>query len=186
MENVLAPRSVPSLKPWMFDRAREAACSHPGYTQVDPTDHQFIATLDSYRDSGGLAPVQEVVALFKRCNGSDLTTLAGLIAGKKVICFGWESKVWLPLFQFNRVDMTPQMGLGQVLAQLTSVFNAWELATWFAQPNRWLGDRTPAAMLGLDLPAVLNASRADRFVVDGHDHPRTSVVTGGQDIDYAN
>lgn len=186
MENVLAPRSVPSLNQCLFGGAPEAACRHPGYTQVSPTDHQFIAMLDSYRDSGGLAPAQEVVTLFKRCNGSDLRTLAGLIADKRVIWFEWESKVWLPLFQFNRVDMTPQVGLGQVLAQLTSVFNAWELANWFAQPNPWLGDRTPAAMLGLDLSAVLNASRADRFVVDGQDHPRTGVVTSGQDTDYAN
>jgi hypothetical protein len=186
MEDILAPRSEPSRSPWMRGHAPEAACGHPGYTKDDPTDHQFIATLDSYRDTGGLASVQEVVTLFKRCKGSDLTTLASLIAGKKVICFGWEARVWLPLFQFNRVDMTPHIGLGQVLAQLSSVFSAWELANWFAQPNPWLGDRTPAARLGWNLPAVLNAARADRFVVDGQDHPRTSVVTGGQDMDYAN
>ncbi|MFZ3081808.1 hypothetical protein [Rhodoferax ferrireducens] len=186
MEDILAPRSEPSRSPWMLGRVPETACSQPGYTKEDPTDHQFIATLDSYRDAGGLAPVQEVVALFKRCKGSDLTTLASLIAGKKVICFGWEARVWLPLFQFNRVDMTPHIGLGQVLAQLSSVFSAWELANWFAQPNPWLGDRAPAARLGWDLSAVLHAARADRFVVDGQDHPRTSVVTGGQDMDYAN
>lgn len=186
MENVLDPRSVPSLNQWLFGGAPQAACMHPGYTQVDSADHQFIAMLDAFRDSGGLAPVQEVVTLFKRCNGSDLRTLAGLIADKKVISFEWASKVWLPLFQFNRVDMRPQVGLGPVLAQLTSVFNAWQLANWFAQPNPWLWDRTPATMLGLDLSAVLHAARADRFVVDGQDHLWASVVTGGQDMDYAN
>lgn len=166
MQNILAPRSAPSFGQSMFSHAPAATDGHHHDAQEGRTDHQFIAMLDSYRDSGGIARAQEVVALFKRRCGSDLATLASWIVNKKVICFEWQSRMWLPLFQFNRCDMTPQAGLGQVLAELTSVYDAWELASWFAQPNPWLGDRAPADMLGLDLPAVLNASRADRFMAN--------------------
>lgn len=151
----------------MFRHAPGAADCHHQHAQEARSDDQFVALLDSYRDSGGLARAQEVVRLFKRRCGSDLTMLANWIVNKKVICFEWQSKMWLPLFQFNRFDMTPLPGLGQVLAELTSVYDAWELANWFAQPNPWLGARTPAEMLGFDLPAVLNASRAERFVANG-------------------
>ncbi|WP_296443716.1 hypothetical protein [Rhodoferax sp. UBA5149] len=123
--------------------------------------------LNSYRVSGGLARVPEVVALFKRHGRSDVATLASWIDNREVLSFEWQSQTWLPLFQFNRFDMTPRPELGQVLAELTSVYGPWELANWFAQPNPWLVDRTPADMLGSDLPAVLNASRADRFIANG-------------------
>ena len=167
MQNVLASGSEPVLNRSMFSPAPEAEYRNDSYAPQEHTDRQFVDMLNSYRDSGGLARSQEVAALLKRRGGCDLTTLAGWIDNKKVISFEWQSKIWLPLFQFNRIDMTLQPGLSQVLAQLTSGYDGWELANWFAQPNRWLGDRTPAAMLGLDPSAVLNALRADRLIANG-------------------
>ncbi len=118
--------------------------------------------LNSYRGSGGLAREQEVVALFKRRYGPDLATLASWIVEREVICFEWQSQIWLPWFQFNRFDMAPQPELGQVLAELTCVYDPWELANWFAQPNPWLADRTPVDTLASDLSAVLHAARVSR------------------------
>jgi hypothetical protein len=144
------------------------ATNYPAqWPQECDADGQFIAMLVSYRSSGGLARAQEVLALFKRHCGSDLATLARWIVKRKVVGFEWQSDLWLPLFQFNRIDMTPQPGLDPVLAELTSVYDAWELANWFAQANAWLADHTPAETLVLDPTAVLHAARADRFIVAG-------------------
>lgn len=167
MQNVDVSRLAPALNRAGFDPVPDAEYSHHQHVQEEHTDQQFIAMLDAYRGSGGLARAQEVVALFKRRGGSDLATLASWIVNKKVICFEWQSKMWLPLFQFNRLNMAPQPGLSQVLAQLIPDHDGWALAKWFAQPNAWLGDRTPAALLDLDPPAVLNASRAARLIANG-------------------
>jgi hypothetical protein len=122
--------------------------------------------LESYRGSGGLARAQEVVALSKRCGGPDVAMLGSWIAERAVICFDWQSQTWLPLFQFNAFDMTRQPELRPVFAELTSVYDAWELANWFVQPNPWLANRIPVDTFASDLSAVLHAARADRFVAN--------------------
>jgi hypothetical protein len=71
------------------------------------------------------------------------------------------------LFQFNQADMHPQAGLAQVLAELSPGHDAWEQAEWFTQTNPWLGYHTPVDKLASDLPAVLQAARAERFVATG-------------------
>lgn len=55
-----------------------------------------------------------------------------------MIGFEWQSRTWLAIFQFNLFDMTRPPALGQVLAELIPVYDHWELANWFAQPNPWL------------------------------------------------
>ena len=167
MHNVLELRSNSSHSRSMHRHGPCTTSAAPQWTQEFRADHQFIAMLDSYRSSGGLARAQEVLALLKRHCGSDLSTLARWIVKGNVISFEWQSEVWLPLFQFNRIDMTPQTGLGQVLAELSSIYDAWELANWFSQPNPWLADRTPAETLAGDAIAVLHAARAERLTAVG-------------------
>ena len=167
MQNVLAPSSVATPVRPVIRRAGAATNFLQQRLLECRTDYQFIAMLDAYRGNGGLARAQEVVALFKRCRGADGARLASQIVRRKVICFEWESNLWLPLFQFNRVDMTLRPGLSQVLTELTAVYDPWELALWFAQPNPWLSERTPADMLGSDLCGVLRAARADQFSAEG-------------------
>lgn len=84
-----------------------------------------------------------------------------------MISLEWQSQTWLPLFQFTRPHMRPQVDLTRVLAELTPVCDPWELAAWFVQPSPWLANRTPLDALAGDLPAVLDAARAERFVVNG-------------------
>jgi len=140
----------------------EAEYRHHSTRNID-VDYQFIAMLDSYRPSGGLARAQEVAALSERHGGPDVATLTNWIAKREVICFDWQSHTWFPLFQFNPFDMTRHQGLGTLFAELATVYDAWELANWFAQPNPWLANRVPADTFLSDLGAVLHAARADRF-----------------------
>jgi hypothetical protein len=131
--------------------------------QCHPND-QFIALLDAYRDNGGLARANEVLVMLKNSDATNAESLANWIVKGKVICFEWQSKLWLPLFQFKPLDMTPLPGLDQVMAELCSTYNAWQTANWFAQPNAWLANDAPAARLLSDLPAVLQAARSERFI----------------------
>lgn len=127
-------------------------------------DRQFMALLDAYRNTGGLARAQEVFTMYRARHGADVATLARWIVRREVISFDWQSKVWIPLFQFERTTMTLQPGLNCILTVLNPIFHAEEMATWFAQPSRWLLDQAPADMLGTDADAVLKAACTDRFI----------------------
>ena len=131
------------------------------------TDDQFVAMLNAYRGSGGLTRDGELLALSGHRCGLHADTLASWIAEREVIGFYWQSRTWLPTFQFNLSDMSRPLALKPILLELISVHDAWELAKWFAQPNAWLADRLPADTLANDPSAVLQAARAERFISNG-------------------
>ena len=166
MQNVLAPATGLSLDGSLFNPARAAGTWHYSDASQSCTDGQFVAMLNAYRGSGGLAREENLLALSSRRFGLDADTLANWIAERQVIGFEWQSRTWLPIFQFNLFDMTLPPALGQVLAELIPVYDPWELANWFAQPNPWLADRVPADALEHDPSAVLQAARADRFIAN--------------------
>ena len=154
MQNVLSPPTGLWLDGAMFNPATQSC-----------TDDQFLSMLNAYRSSGGLAREENLLTSFSRRCGLDADTLSHWIAEREVIGFEWESRTWLPVFQFNLIDMTLPPALGQVLAELIPVYDPWEMVSWFAQPNPWLADRVPANALEQDPSAVLQAARADRFIV---------------------
>lgn len=123
-------------------------------------DEGFVGMLVAYRNSGGLAKAQEVANMFKACGRCDITTLARSIALERVVFFEWDEHIWLPLFQFNRVDMSCLAGLDAVLSELHGVHNHWQSARWFSQPNEWLSQSCPADVLGQHSEAVLTAARS--------------------------
>ena len=130
-------------------------------------DQQFLSLLSSYRGNGGLARADEVVEIFRNRRGPPMADLARWIVQRRIISFEWQSCIWLPLFQFNPIDLSPHAGLDQVLAELKSVHASVELAQWFVSPNEWLSGRMPAQALLDDIPSLLDAARAERFIVRG-------------------
>jgi hypothetical protein len=160
MQNTVDRRSEPRLNPFIFSQEADAPRRDQAFPQGACSDHQFIAMLDAYRGSGGLAPAQEVVALLRRHIDGGAEALTSLIVSKEVICFGWQSTLWLPLFQFNPIDMSQPAGLSQVLTELSAHLDEWQVANWFAQPNSWLDGATPTRKLAIDPAAVLSAARA--------------------------
>ncbi|OIQ70246.1 hypothetical protein GALL_481410 [mine drainage metagenome] len=123
----------------------------------------FVDLLNAYRRSGGLARAQEVAARFKRQGINDISPLASWLVKREVISIEWQSKIWLPLFQFQPVGMSLRPGLSPVLAELVAVYNDWDVATWFTRPNPWLADALPADSLAVGAAQVLDAARAERF-----------------------
>ena len=71
------------------------------------------------------------------------------------------------MFQLDLRDLSLKLAQQPVLAELAPVFDNWSLADWFARPNAWLCDRSPVNVLASNLPAVLEAARADRFIANG-------------------
>ena len=130
-------------------------------------DTEFVQMLDGFRSSGGLARLREVSELCALRGGPSIDMLATSLARKEIICVEWQSQGWLPLFQFDPVDMTVRPQIQPVVAELSCIYSPWDLAFWFSQPNAWLGCNIPADSLLTDLDTVVQAARADRFVASG-------------------
>ena len=96
-----------------------------------------------------------------------LRFVANQVAARQVLSFRWRGLIWVPMFQFNAVELSLRSGTRQVMRELAGVFDDWATAEWFVQPNAWLLDRPPLDVLDTDLPAVLQAARADRYIVCG-------------------
>jgi hypothetical protein len=128
---------------------------------------EFETMRTNFRPTGGIARVGEFVDLFRRQQGPTPFTLANWIERRQVIGFEWNDAIWLPWFQFHRTALVPHPQLAAVFAELNPVFDPWEVANWFAQPNSWLAGRIPVNTLLSDLQAVREAARADRYIANG-------------------
>ncbi len=128
---------------------------------------RFTAVLEAYQQSGGLALAEEILALLDAKFSPDIARLARWIVERQVISFYWNADTWIPLFQFNRLDMSVRPELAPVLAELNPVYDRWDLAMWFARPNAALVNRSPVQVFSTDPVEVLHAARLDRFVANG-------------------
>ena len=147
----------------------------PGATEVPgdgalgalPTSRGFRTVLSAYHASGGVARGDNLGRLLDDWQCGDFVSLARLIASGEIFSFRWHGENWVPMFQFDLRDLSCRPGPRQVSAELKSVFDDWTLAVWFVQPNSWLHAQRPLDLLDSNLPAVLQAARADRFIAAG-------------------
>jgi hypothetical protein len=167
-----------SLAPVLTRRPfrQEAAAAQPSSTQrmrphasVWRTDADVRANevLDVYRRTGGLVSGDELTLLLRRRTSQPISMLARWIVERRVVSFGWQGEYLVPMFQFDRADMGVRRPVSAVLDEFDGTLDDWELATWFALPNTWLGDDTPVDVLPRDPHTVLQAARADRFIARG-------------------
>lgn len=162
MQNAEMLRSVMPAPSAGFFLGPSGQCHASGQVQENQRNTQFVGLLNAFRRSGGLARAPEVAARFKRQGVDDVSQLAAWLVKRQVISVEWQTKIWLPLFQFNPNGMALRTGLSSVLAELVARYDDWDLANWFAQPNVWLADCAPADVLAIAAPQVLNAARATR------------------------
>jgi len=144
-------------------RLTPRACLRPG----DSSQYQFATMARRYRDGGGLLTGNEVAQLVGRHADQSTSRVAHWIVDRSVVSLSWRAQIWLPLFQFDSCDMSLRPGTECVVRELAPVYDDWDLAVWFTNPNGWLDDAMPLDVLAIDLAAVLDAARADRFVVKG-------------------
>jgi hypothetical protein len=128
-------------------------------------DNEFVFLQQAYRPSGGLAHGDELAARLHVNGDGGHARLARWIVGRQVFSFGWHEHFWLPMFQFEPVELTPRDGLHPVLAELVTVMDGPALASWFADPNEALQGHSPVAMLATHKAAVHQAARMQRYVM---------------------
>ena len=130
-------------------------------------DRQFFAMRDAFEQQGGLALGDEVAGLMRSRCEQPVSMLARWIVARRVVSFSWRSQTLLPLFQFDRIDMSLHAATCDVVAELVPVFDDWDLASWFAHPNSWLGGASPVDTIARDPASTVQAARADRFIAHG-------------------
>ena len=137
--------------------------------RTDSQESQVVMRLlDAFSDIGGVVNGDALASLLRGGTEQPISLLARWIVQREVISFSWHSQTLLPLFQFDLETLQVRPGVPEVIAELREAFDDVELADWFARPNSWLQGSTPANRFGSDLPAVLQAARADRYVALGN------------------
>lgn len=136
-------------------------------TPDQATDADFIALLQAFRSSGGLASGDELATRLHVQGKGGYSRLARWIVGRQAFSFSWHDHVWIPMFQFNQPEMSLHQGLRPVLGELAGVMDGWGLANWFARPNSALQGQSPASIWFKEWPEVFEAARLQRFVLKG-------------------
>lgn len=141
-----------------------------------PSSFQWLFTCAAFADSGGMASgdelVQRLVKSASHAGGASVSQAASLvsrwISSRAVVTVPGPEGWMLPLFQFDLATTTLKPNMAPVLSELRGVFDESELAMWFVSSNYWLEGDRPATVMHKNLPRVLHAARADRFVARGH------------------
>ena len=130
-------------------------------------DQQFLLMKEGFAASGGLCGGDLVARRMRSQFDQPISMLARWIVTRQAVNILWQSQWMLPLFQFDPATMGVCPAVKQVLAELSDVFDDWDLALWFVQRNAWLDGQAPVTVIATDAPAVRDAARADRFVARG-------------------
>lgn len=128
-----------------------------------PSSRGFIAMLEVYRATGGMAPGNFLCHSLQEHQRGDLGQLARLIGDRRIFVLDWRGDSWIPMFQFDADDLSCKAGPALVRAELAGLDSGWAIAYWFAQPNAQLGGRLPVEVVDLDLSAVVDAARYRAF-----------------------
>ncbi|MDB5861561.1 MAG: hypothetical protein JWQ76_5250 [Ramlibacter sp.] len=149
---------------WQIDDLSAHALLHRRPAVADLDNVQMIHT---YMANGGLVTGDEVARRLRPYREQPVSVIARWIVARQVVCFTWRSETLVPLFQFDRSDMSLRPAVSEVLFELAGTLDDLELAQWFARPNGWLENAEPVAVIEADQPAVVQAARADRYVAKG-------------------
>jgi hypothetical protein len=143
--------------------ARSGVSNGGSHETGDCRDAQFVEMLRAFRRSGGLVRADVLDRAQTRCaQWPGVDTI-----GSTMIWFEWSTRLWLPWFQFDPADLSLRPGPAAIIAELSPVFDGWDMAIWFARPNLWIADARPIDLIDECLPSVLGAARADRFITAG-------------------
>jgi len=116
---------------------------------------------------GGMLPADEIARRMRPHYDQPISQLARWIVRRAIVVVPAKACTLVPLFQFDQMRMTVKVEVSAALAELVSVFDDLEVATWFVEPNRWLGGLAPVEGLRQGLVAMLQAARTDRFIARG-------------------
>ncbi len=118
--------------------------------------------LAALRGSGGMVRGEELDRLLEKRYAGDIASLARFIVSSKILGFAWRGTFWMPMFQFEKDDLSVKTRPKIILAALYPALSPWACARWFALPNARLHHIAPVDLLESDLAAVLAAACAVR------------------------
>lgn len=121
----------------------------------------------AFHPIGGVMSGDDLALALRPAFDQPVSRVAQWIARRRVVNFVWRAQFMLPAFQFDAPTMLPRADVGEVIAELVDVYDDQEIAAWFATPNPWLDNQTPASALDRDPKAVVQAARTDRFIANG-------------------
>ena len=130
-------------------------------------DFQYREMELAFHSSGGIVSSDEVTDLLQARTSQPISVLARWIVAHNVLSLAWQSRMMLPLFQFDLHTMTVREAVTDVIRELVPVMTDWDAALWFAQPNAWLGNSAPVDTIEADARAVFEAARTERYVARG-------------------
>ena len=136
-----------------------------GFARVERMQHE--AMTHAFRGHGGFLSSDDVAQGLRGVCDQPVSKLARWIVSRSIISISWRAQTLIPAFQFDRADMSIVPGVADVLQELRTVFDNWELALWFAAPNAWLDYAAPVTLVTEDALSVLQAARTDRFIALG-------------------
>ena len=125
----------------------------------EPSSRRFIALLEAYRATGGMAPGNFLCQSLQEHQRGELGQLARLIGDRRLFVLDWRGDSWIPMFQFDADDLSCKPGPARVRAELGGLDSGWAVASWFARPNAQLEGRMPVEIVDVDLGAVVDAAR---------------------------
>ena len=132
-----------------------------------PNQDNFAAIASAYQSTGGIFRAEDLVRLAALGDGKHNAGLISRITSGHILSFQWRQSYWVPIFQFEVGGTVQKNCAREVILELADTFDDWEKMVWFVQPNAWLGGGKPLELIEHQLPAVIDAARADRFVAVG-------------------
>jgi hypothetical protein len=173
---------TPSLQTHALDQGGSDTWfeSHPAAVMpawhAMPISFHWLSTCAAFADSGGMVSgdglAQRLVDSASSAGGADSLQATSMVArwivSRSVVTVLGPHGWMLPVFQFDPATATPKPSMAPVLAVLHGVFDEAELALWFVSSNDWLKGDRPAMVMHKNLPGVLHAARADRYLARGH------------------
>jgi len=118
----------------------------------------FIDMMVAFRGFGGILrspQIDEHVRLHRRSIDSD--DLGGASEDYRIE-FEWDESHWLPLFQFEHDCARISPRVLAAARALPGTFTGWDVAVWFATPNRWLDQQRPVFLLASECDRVCAAA----------------------------
>jgi hypothetical protein len=130
-------------------------------------DRQFLDMNRTFAAHGGWVSGDEMARRMRRHWDQPISVLARWIVKRQIVNIVSHAQILIPVFQFSADDLQIRLVVRAALAELKGVFDDWEIAAWFAQPNVWLGEQRPLDLVAGNHVAVIEAARADRFIARG-------------------
>jgi len=130
-------------------------------------DRQFPEMGRAFEGQGGWVGGDEMARRMRRHWEQPISVLARWIVERRIVNIAWHSQILIPAFQFSSDDMRIRPVVSAALAELRDVFDDWEIAMWFAQPNAWLHEQRPTDLAARGDVIVIGAARTDRFIARG-------------------